>query len=101
MRQGFSGLSLGRRCLRLDSGAGLQQICKPLTATVFQPVPVTNRQNCHERNREKYSCNAGEFLARQYREDYSQRMQMNSLTDQTRIDEVVVDDPEHPEEEQH
>src|SRR6476660_4356962 len=61
----------GRRCF--------EQIRQPFTATMFQPVPVTYRQNRDDGNGEEDSSDAGEFRSGKERDNHGQRMEMNSL----------------------
>ena len=72
-----------------------QKIGESFAAAMFEPMPVADGQNRHHRNREKDSRNPGQLRARKDRDDYGEWMQMNSLANQTRIDNVVLNDAQH------
>ena len=60
------------------------------TATMLEPVSIADGENCDHRNRQENPGNSRQFCAGKNREDYRQRVQMNSHADDARIDDVVL-----------
>ena len=58
-------------------------------------VPVSQRENRNGRDREEDPRQATELRAAQDRQDDAQRIQMNSPPDDLRVDDVILNGPEH------
>src|SRR5215470_5033185 len=78
----------------------LKQVCETLTTSMFHPVTIAHGNNCDHRNSQKNSRNASQFSARQDRKNYGERMQMNTLSNETRVNEIVLRDSQHSEKDQ-
>ena len=64
-------------------------------------MAIANGENCYHRNRQKDPGDTGDFRAGQNRENHRERVQMNALANDTRIDHIVLNNAQHGQEEQH
>src|SRR6185369_16353951 len=68
---------------------------------MLHPVSITDRQNRNHWNRQKNSRHSSQLFTREDRKDHRERMKMNTLTDESWIDRVVLSNSQHTEKHQH
>ena len=65
---------------------------------MFKPMTITHRENGDHGNRQKDSGNTRQFSTRQNRNDHGQGMQVDAVSNQAGIDDVIFDEAQHNEE---
>src|SRR5881394_126864 len=67
---------------------------KAAARCVFENVFVQNCKQSHERYRDEDPGNAGDLFTRKHRQNNRQRMQVNSLSNYSWVDEVILSQSE-------
>src|SRR5262245_30304695 len=69
-------------------------------ATMFQPMTIADSHYGYERNSEENSSDTSQLGASKNGDNNCERMQVNTMPDQPRIDKVILEDTQHAKEDE-